>query len=211
MTMQSPLSSPTTPTPIPKPRAVPLRSTRRASSAKNRPPSVLNWKQSNGRNAHVSSDSVAAFPKTSLAASPSEMPRDQASLTAGSRRLTRHRWSMSILSIVIAALGIAFLSTILRSLVARESDSKGCRMSYMRPSYMRFSEFDTEHTRFATKYSLYLYREQGIDDENKVCIAFPRLHGSSEQNADLRSPSSSGAFLCSSSRVMRVATSRFDP
>lgn len=43
-------------------------------------------------------------------------------------------------------------------------------MSYMRPSYVRFSEFDTEHTRFATKYSLYLYREQGADDPN-------RLHG----------------------------------
>lgn len=36
-------------------------------------------------------------------------------------------------------------------------------MSYMRPSYIHFSEFDTEHTRFASKYSLYLYREQGID------------------------------------------------
>lgn len=43
-------------------------------------------------------------------------------------------------------------------------------MSYMRPSYVRFSEFDTEHTRFASKYSLYLYREQGANDPN-------RLHG----------------------------------
>lgn len=42
-------------------------------------------------------------------------------------------------------------------------------MSYMRPSYVHFSEFDTEHTRFATKYSLYLYREQGVDEEDKVC------------------------------------------
>ncbi|KAM0325550.1 hypothetical protein ACHAQA_007537 [Verticillium albo-atrum] len=38
----------------------------------------------------------------------------------------------------------------------------------MRPSYVRLREFDTEHTRFASKYSLYLYREQGIDTENKL-------------------------------------------
>ncbi|KAG5929995.1 GPI inositol deacylase [Claviceps africana] len=47
-------------------------------------------------------------------------------------------------------------------------EAKGCRMSYMRPSYVHFTEFDTEHTRFATKYTLYLYREQGIDDEHKL-------------------------------------------
>ena len=41
-------------------------------------------------------------------------------------------------------------------------------MSYMRPSYARLNDFDTEHTRFASKYSLYLYREQGIDDDAKV-------------------------------------------
>lgn len=38
----------------------------------------------------------------------------------------------------------------------------------MRPSYIHYHEFDTEHTRFATKYSLYLYREQGFDDEHKL-------------------------------------------
>ncbi|KAF4591523.1 GPI inositol-deacylase [Ophiocordyceps camponoti-floridani] len=38
-------------------------------------------------------------------------------------------------------------------------------MSYMRPSYVHLTDFGNEHTRFATKYSLYLYREQGIDDE----------------------------------------------
>ncbi|KAJ3496845.1 hypothetical protein NLG97_g2359 [Lecanicillium saksenae] len=41
-------------------------------------------------------------------------------------------------------------------------------MSYMRPSYIHFREFDTEHTRFATKYSLHLYREQGFDDESRL-------------------------------------------
>jgi len=41
-------------------------------------------------------------------------------------------------------------------------------MSYMRPAYARLDDFDTEHTRFASKYSLYLYREQGIDHGAKV-------------------------------------------
>lgn len=54
-------------------------------------------------------------------------------------------------------------------------------MSYMRPSYVHFSEFDTEHTRFATKYSLYLYREQGLDDEEKVFQTVPGANSPSSQ------------------------------
>lgn len=95
--------------------------------------------------------------------SPPDQPADQPP------RSGRSLWSLSISSFIFASVGIALLLTILTSLVARELDPKGCRMSYMRPSYVRFSEFDTEHTRFATKYSLYLYRELGIDDENRVC------------------------------------------
>jgi len=78
---------------------------------------------------------------------------------------------MSMLALVTAALGIVVLSAILRSLVSHYVEPKGCRMSYMRPSYIHYSDFDTEHTRFATKYSLYLYREQGIDDESKVRVS----------------------------------------
>jgi hypothetical protein len=59
---------------------------------------------------------------------------------------------------------------ILRSAATRQLDPKGCRMSYMRPSYARLNDFDTEHTRFASKYSLHLYREQGVDDDTKVCV-----------------------------------------
>ncbi len=36
-------------------------------------------------------------------------------------------------------------------------------MSTMSPTYIKLSGFDTEHSRFATKYSLYLYREEGVD------------------------------------------------
>ena len=38
----------------------------------------------------------------------------------------------------------------------------------MRPAFAKYSDFDTEHTRFASKYSLYLYREGGIDEDTMV-------------------------------------------
>lgn len=83
-------------------------------------------------------------------------------------------------------------------------------MSYMRPSYVHFTDFDTEHTRFATKYSLYLYREQGFDDENKVGILssrhVPWLHHYNE----FADEHSCVAFPYSSFLVMRAATNRFD-
>lgn len=33
----------------------------------------------------------------------------------------------------------------------------------MSPSFLHMVGFDTEHTRFASKYNLYLYREAGVD------------------------------------------------
>jgi glycosylphosphatidylinositol deacylase len=55
-----------------------------------------------------------------------------------------------------------------QSFLTKQLDIKGCEMSYMRPTYSKFDEFDNEHTRFAGKYSLYLYREWGIDEEFTV-------------------------------------------
>lgn len=43
------------------------------------------------------------------------------------------------------------------------ADSAGCRAVYMYPSWARIRSFDESHTKFASKYSLYLYREQGLD------------------------------------------------
>lgn len=34
--------------------------------------------------------------------------------------------------------------------------------------YIEFRDFDTEHTRFATKYSLHIIREEGFDEDPKV-------------------------------------------
>lgn len=42
----------------------------------------------------------------------------------------------------------------------------------MAPSFLKIVDFDTEHTRFASKYNLYLYREQGVDpyDEDNIGV-----------------------------------------
>jgi hypothetical protein len=69
----------------------------------------------------------------------------------------------SLLSILFACLALISLGLIAHSFLNLQRDPKGCRMSFMYPSYAKLKGFDTEHTRFATKYSLYLYREQHID------------------------------------------------
>lgn len=160
------------------------RPSARNRSANNSSSSNTTWRQSNGSVpdgravqehdivAHASSflrrKSIlgAAMAEPLPTNSSTDQPTDQPP------RSGRSLWSLSISSFIFASVGIALLLTILTSLVVRELDPKGCRMSYMRPSYVRFSDFDTEHTRFATKYSLYLYRELGIDDEARVCVPF---------------------------------------
>lgn len=87
---------------------------------------------------------------------------------AGSRPRSRSPWAISTLALLVSLVGLSCLGLIIHSLNTRQLDPKGCRMSYMRPSYARLDEFDTEHTRFASKYSLYLYREQYIDDDTKL-------------------------------------------
>jgi glycosylphosphatidylinositol deacylase len=77
-------------------------------------------------------------------------------------------WAITLFALVASIVGIGFLVAVLHSSITRQIDPKGCRMSYMRPSYAKLDEFDTEHTRLASKYSLYLYREQGIDRDTKV-------------------------------------------
>jgi hypothetical protein len=69
----------------------------------------------------------------------------------------------SLVSFILACLSVAFLGLIAHSVLNLQRDAKGCKMSFMYPSYAKLENFDTEHTRFATKYSLYLYREQKMD------------------------------------------------
>jgi hypothetical protein len=69
----------------------------------------------------------------------------------------------SLISFILACLSMAFLGLVAHSFLNLQRDPKGCKMSFMYPSYAKLNDFDTEHTRFATKYSLYLYREQKMD------------------------------------------------
>ncbi|CCH43012.1 GPI inositol-deacylase [Wickerhamomyces ciferrii] len=43
------------------------------------------------------------------------------------------------------------------------ADAPKCRPIYMFPSYAKINGFDTHHSKFASKYNLFLYREQGKD------------------------------------------------
>lgn len=91
------------------------------------------------------------------------------------RRLRpRSPWSCSLSTLLVTVLSLAFLSATVHSFLSRQVDVKGCRMSYMRPAFAKLSGFDTEHTRFASKYSLYLYREGGIDEDTKVLTLYWR-------------------------------------
>ena len=56
-----------------------------------------------------------------------------------------------------------FMLYTLQSFGARQVGSNGCGIPVMSPTFIRMLGFDTEHTRFASKYNLYLYREEGID------------------------------------------------
>lgn len=84
------------------------------------------------------------------------------------RASMRSPWRCSFLTLATSACSILLLLAIVRSFLTRQLDPKGCGMSYMMPSFTRFADFDTEHTRFASKYSLYLYREGGVDLDTRV-------------------------------------------
>ena len=147
----------------------PSRPNLRSSSARSRAHNGSNWKSRQAQEKDGAVVKAALESQAALSPLP-DSDMDKTARHSSYRSPRQGLWSISIFSLLIASLGIGLLLTILGSIVTRQLDPKGCRMSYMRPSYVRFSEFDTEHTRFATKYSLYLYREQGADDPN-------RLHG----------------------------------
>ncbi|EMC96434.1 hypothetical protein BAUCODRAFT_33785 [Baudoinia panamericana UAMH 10762] len=84
------------------------------------------------------------------------------------RARLRAPWACSLLTLAASACSILLLVVIVRSFLMLQLDPKGCAMSYMMPAFARFEDFDTEHTRFASKYSLYLYREGGVDEDTRV-------------------------------------------
>lgn len=166
----------------------------RPSSARSRRPASINWKPNNDRDGTADSktglqhaaiadgaeDDTASSTTSSTVAALEKMGR----VPITPRAANRSPWSLGLYTLVASIMGIGILCAIFNSLVTRPCDVKGCRMSYMRPSYAKLHDFDTEHTRFASKYSLYLYREQTVDDETRVgestselAVAAARFHG----------------------------------
>ncbi|KAI2469942.1 PGAP1-domain-containing protein [Annulohypoxylon bovei var. microspora] len=145
--------------------------TRSTSARSRRPSSNINWRPSHSRDGSIEKPPIASHvvPAT---LSP-DYPIVESERAARSRRRNRpprpwNPWAISFLTFLTSALGIGLLFAVVYSAATQHCDPKGCRMSWMSPSYAKFSDFDTEHTRFATKYSLYLYREQGFDNGPKI-------------------------------------------
>ncbi|KAF2161178.1 hypothetical protein M409DRAFT_70008 [Zasmidium cellare ATCC 36951] len=122
---------------------------------------------------------AAPYPRTSLSSPTLEknpldehVPAPKDSPTADHLRQhaarLRSPWRCSFLTLATSVSAVILLFTIIHSFLNRQQDPKGCAMSYMMPRFNHFADFDTEHTRFASKYSLYLYREGGVDEDTRV-------------------------------------------
>ena len=86
------------------------------------------------------------------------------------RSRARSPWACSLMTMTVTALSVLVLLFIVHAFLTRQLDPKGCDMCWSSPIYIKFSDFDTEHTRFASKYNLYLYREGGFDKDPKVGV-----------------------------------------
>jgi len=89
------------------------------------------------------------------------------------RQRLRSPWAPSPYMLLTTLAAFVTMFFMAHSFLTRQLDVKGCGMSYMRPNYARYHDFDTEHTRFASKYSLYLYREGGVDEDARACRPLP--------------------------------------
>ncbi|KAF8262780.1 PGAP1-like protein-domain-containing protein [Lactarius quietus] len=98
-------------------------------------------------------------------------------------------------SLLVALFSIASAGLVYRA----ASDSaltlspQGCRMSYMSPSYLVQSHFDTSWTPFAKRYSLLLYREVGWEDNQSRGVPVLFIPGNAGSAHQIRSIASSAA------------------
>ena len=109
-------------------------------------------------------------PLTEYHSDPSQKQRAD-SMGPSPRSLARLRnpWHCSLLVFTAVLAAVTLAIVILQSFMTRQLDPKGCAMSLMRSRFYNYSsDFNTEHTRFASKYSLYLYREEGVDEDPRV-------------------------------------------
>ncbi|KAK4868259.1 hypothetical protein LT330_007457 [Penicillium expansum] len=96
---------------------------------------------------------------------PMEAPSPDGRRARQSRQ--RSPWSCSILTAFTTCVAVAFVISIVSSFTGRQHGGDGCGVPMMSPTFIRMLEFDTEHTRFASKYNLFVYREEGVDPYNQ--------------------------------------------
>lgn len=115
--------------------------------------------------------SLQTLNKRRTLSSPESSPSPPSSPST-SRAILPRRYRMLKLSRLVTFLLVLFsLSSVyimLDSFQHYQRDVSGCQTSYMRPEYIKQTGFDSEMTRFAGKYGLYLYREKGVDFTDQV-------------------------------------------
>lgn len=106
---------------------------------------------------------------------PMEAPAPDGRRARQSRQ--RSPWSCSILTAFTTCVAVAFLVSIVSSFTGRQHGGDGCGVPMMSPTFIRMLEFDTEHTRFASKYNLFVYREEGVDPytQDNIGVWWPGL------------------------------------
>ncbi|KAF8457621.1 PGAP1-like protein-domain-containing protein [Kalaharituber pfeilii] len=82
------------------------------------------------------------------------------------RLRSRSFWACSASTLCVTLLSAVVIVAIIHSFQTRQCDTKGCIKTYMSPAYAPLVNFDTEHTRFASKYKTYLYRERQYDSSS---------------------------------------------
>ncbi|WEW57124.1 GPI inositol deacylase [Emydomyces testavorans] len=114
------------------------------------------------------------------------------------RARTRNPWVCSGLTFCVTVSALLVLLAIIYSYRSLQVDPQGCRTPSMLPTYIKLVGFDSEHTRFANKYGLYLYRERGVDEYSEEDIGLkgvpvlflPGNAGSYKQGRSLASEAS---------------------
>ncbi|KAG6335296.1 hypothetical protein ID866_3800 [Astraeus odoratus] len=98
-------------------------------------------------------------------------------------------------STVLGILALVTVYTIYRAAsdVPRLVSPQGCRMSWMSPSYLLQSEFNTSWTPLASRYTLWLYREVGWEPTQPVGLPALFIPGSAGSSHQVRSIASSAA------------------
>ncbi|KAJ1651125.1 GPI inositol deacylase [Dispira simplex] len=77
---------------------------------------------------------------------------------------TRH-WPRGVGSLLaVVGLALVVLGSMMMCFFVRSPERKGCDLFYLYPVYIKQTGLDVRRSRFAQKYTLYLYREGGVDD-----------------------------------------------